>query len=197
MDIEELRTFVQVADAGSVALAARRLGVSKSIVSRRLARLEQDLGVQLLARSTHGAALTEAGAAFRDHAARVCSEIDIAKKNMLPSGLFAAGYVSLHCSLSAGHILLQFSRRWHEAIRIFRSAPVTATTSWILLKRDTTAPFGSVTFKIKPRSRDASDRSSASWLRAHPTSRLMALRKHRMKSQTTKPLCRAPKHGNL
>jgi hypothetical protein len=34
-------------------------------------------------------------------------------------------------------------------------------------------------------------------LRAHPTSRLMALRKHQMKSQTTKPLCRAPKHGNL
>ncbi|MGF7146421.1 DNA-binding transcriptional LysR family regulator [Sphingomonas zeicaulis] len=66
MDIEELRTFVEVADAKGVTKATRRLGVSKSIVSRRLARLEQDLDVQLLARTTHGAALTEAGATFRD-----------------------------------------------------------------------------------------------------------------------------------
>ncbi|WP_293649111.1 LysR family transcriptional regulator, partial [Sphingopyxis sp. RIFCSPHIGHO2_12_FULL_65_19] len=67
MDIDDLRTFVEVADAGGVSPAARRLGVSKSIVSRRLSRLEAELGVQLLARSTRGAALTEAGAIFRDH----------------------------------------------------------------------------------------------------------------------------------
>ena len=86
MDIEELRTFVEVADAGGVSPAARRLGVAKSIVSRRLARLEQDLGVQLLARTTRGAALTEAGVTFRDHAARVCAEIDIARETILPAG---------------------------------------------------------------------------------------------------------------
>lgn len=86
MDIEELRTFVELADAGGVTPAARRLGVSKSIVSRRLARLEADLGVQLLARTTRGAALTEAGATFRDHAAKVCAEIDIAKEAILPAG---------------------------------------------------------------------------------------------------------------
>lgn len=86
MDIEELRTFVEVADARGVTPAARRLGVSKSIVSRRLARLEQDLGVQLLARTTHGAALTEAGSTFRDYAAKVCRDIDIAKETILPSG---------------------------------------------------------------------------------------------------------------
>ena len=59
MDIEDLRTFVEVADAGGVSSAARRLGVSKSIVSRGLFRLETELGVQLLARTTRGAALTE------------------------------------------------------------------------------------------------------------------------------------------
>lgn len=84
MDIEELQTFVEVADAGGVSPAAARLGVSKSIVSRRLARLEAQLGVQLLARSTRGAALTEAGATFRDYAARVCSEIEIARDMILP-----------------------------------------------------------------------------------------------------------------
>jgi DNA-binding transcriptional LysR family regulator len=86
LEIEELRTFVEVADAGGVTPAARRLGVSKSIVSRRLARLETDLGVQLLARTTRGAALTEAGATFRDHAARVCAEIDVARETILPAG---------------------------------------------------------------------------------------------------------------
>lgn len=86
MDIEELQTFVEVADAGGVTPAARRLGISKSIVSRRLARLEQDLGIQLLARTTRGAALTEAGATFRDYAARVVAEIDVARETILPAG---------------------------------------------------------------------------------------------------------------
>src|SRR5258708_25254747 len=78
MDIEDLRTFVDVADAGGVSSAARRIGVSRSIVSRRLFRLEAELGVQLLARTTRGAAMTEAGVTFREHAGRVCAEIDIA-----------------------------------------------------------------------------------------------------------------------
>jgi DNA-binding transcriptional LysR family regulator len=86
MDVEDLRTFVEVADAGGVSPAARRLGVAKSIVSRRLFRLEAELGVQLLARTTRGAALTEAGVTFRDHAARVCAEIDVARETILPAG---------------------------------------------------------------------------------------------------------------
>lgn len=86
MDIEELQTFVEVADAGGVSPAALRIGVSKSIVSRRLARLEAELGVQLLVRSTRGAALTEAGATFRDYAARACAEMDVAREAILPAG---------------------------------------------------------------------------------------------------------------
>jgi DNA-binding transcriptional LysR family regulator len=86
MDLEDLQTFVEVADAGGVSPAARRLGVSKSIVSRRLVRLEAELGVQLLARTTRGAALTEAGVTFREHAARVCAEIDLARETVLPAG---------------------------------------------------------------------------------------------------------------
>ncbi|RAI01591.1 LysR family transcriptional regulator [Acuticoccus sediminis] len=86
MDIEDLETFVAVADAGGVSAAARRLGVAKSIVSRRLFRLEAELGVQLLARTTRGAALTEAGTTFRDHAARVQAEIDTARETMRPDG---------------------------------------------------------------------------------------------------------------
>ena len=86
MDLDDLRTFVEVADAGGVSPGARRLGISKSIVSRRLARLEEALGVQLLSRTTRGAALTEAGASFREHAARIMSEINTAQEAILPEG---------------------------------------------------------------------------------------------------------------
>ncbi|MGF7151147.1 DNA-binding transcriptional LysR family regulator [Sphingomonas zeicaulis] len=81
-----MRTFVEVADAGGVTAAARRLGIAKAIVSRRLIRLEADLGVQLLARSTRGASLTEAGATFREYAAKAVADIDIARETILPSG---------------------------------------------------------------------------------------------------------------
>jgi DNA-binding transcriptional LysR family regulator len=86
LDIEDLQTFVEVADAGGLTPAARRLGLSKSVVSRRLARLESELSVQLVSRTTRGAALTEAGATFREYAARICAEVDLARETILPAG---------------------------------------------------------------------------------------------------------------
>jgi DNA-binding transcriptional LysR family regulator len=41
MEIEDLKTFIEIADGGGISVAARRLGVSKSVVSRQLARLEE------------------------------------------------------------------------------------------------------------------------------------------------------------
>ena len=105
MDIDDLRTYVEVADAGGISPAARRLGLSKSIVSRRLFRLEAELGVQLIARTTRGAALTEAGTAFRDHAARACAEIDIARETILPAGDLR-GRLRIAAPLSLGPIYL-------------------------------------------------------------------------------------------
>jgi DNA-binding transcriptional LysR family regulator len=86
LDLGDVRTFLEVADAGGVSPAARRLGVSKSIVSRRLARVEQALGLQLLSRTTRGAVLTEAGATFREHAARMAAELDGAQEALSPAG---------------------------------------------------------------------------------------------------------------
>ena len=86
LDIQDLLTFVEVADAGGITAAARRLGVSKSIVSRRLVHLEAEFGVQLLVRTTRGAVLTEAGIVFRDHAARIGTEIEAARETILPEG---------------------------------------------------------------------------------------------------------------
>lgn len=121
MDIEDLQTFVAVADAGGVSSAARRLGVSKSIVSRRLLKLETELGIQLLARTTRGAALTEAGAAFRDHAARACAEIDVARETILPTGdLRGRLRVAVPVSLGPNHfapVLADMGRR-HPQLHI-------------------------------------------------------------------------------
>ncbi|WGF89146.1 LysR family transcriptional regulator [Marinivivus vitaminiproducens] len=117
-------TFVEVADAGGVSAAARRLGVSKSIVSRRLARLEAELGVQLLARTTRGAALTEAGITFRDHAARVGAEIEQAREAVLPAGdLRGRLRVALPLTFGPSHfapVLGEMARR-HPRLRIHTS----------------------------------------------------------------------------
>lgn len=86
MDFEDVQSFLEVADAGGVSPAARRLGLSKSIVSRRIVRLEEALGVQLLSRTTHGVALTEAGATFREHAARIVAELETAQEAISPVG---------------------------------------------------------------------------------------------------------------
>src|ERR1700741_283226 len=124
MDLEDLRTFVDVADAGGVSSAARRLGVSKSIVSRRLFRLEAELGVQLLARTTRGAALTEAGITFRDHAARVCAEIEVARESILPAGdLLGQLRIAAPLSFGTTHlapVLAEFARR-HQRIHVLAS----------------------------------------------------------------------------
>jgi len=123
LDIEDLKTFVEIADAGGLSQAARRLGVSKSIVSRRLARIETELGVQLLARTTRGAALTEAGVAFRDHAARACAEIEMARETILPAGELR-GRLRITVALTfASHfapVLAEMARR-HRQLQIHTS----------------------------------------------------------------------------
>ncbi len=121
MDLEDLQTFVAVADAGGVSPGARRLGVSKSIVSRRLFRLEEHLGVQLVSRTTRGAALTEAGVTFRDHAARVCSEIDVAREAILPAGdLYGQLRIAAPLSFGTTHLAPVFAElaRRHPLLNV-------------------------------------------------------------------------------
>jgi DNA-binding transcriptional LysR family regulator len=86
LHIQELRTFVEIANAGSLTEAGRRLGLAKAIVSRHLLRLEADLGMQLLARTTRGVSLTEAGAIFREYAAKMLVDLDTAQEVMRPDG---------------------------------------------------------------------------------------------------------------
>jgi DNA-binding transcriptional LysR family regulator len=100
-DLEHLSAFLEIAEAGSVSGAARRLGVPKSIVSRRLVRLEQDLGARLIARTTRGMGLTEAGTSFRAHAVRVVAELEAAREAISPEGE-VRGQLRISAPLSFG-----------------------------------------------------------------------------------------------
>jgi DNA-binding transcriptional LysR family regulator len=114
-EIEDIQTFTVVAEAGGVSPAARRLGLSKSIVSRRLLRLETELGVQLLARNTRGAGLTEAGVTFRAHATRISAEMDAAREELVPAGeLRGRLRIAAPLSFAATHVapaLAELARR--------------------------------------------------------------------------------------
>ncbi len=76
MQLSDLRAFVRITDLMSVSAAARALGLPKSGVSRALARLERDLGVVLMDRSTRHLRLTDAGTLFRPHALRILADVD-------------------------------------------------------------------------------------------------------------------------
>lgn len=66
----DLLVFTKVVELESLTRAAQALGVPKSTVSRRLTRLEQKLGAQLLRRTTHGVSTTEQGLIFFEYGSR-------------------------------------------------------------------------------------------------------------------------------
>lgn len=74
-DLDDLRAFVSVLDHGSFSRAARTLGVANSIISRRISRLEADLGVPLLHRTTRGVSATDAGLEYQRRGAKVLSDL--------------------------------------------------------------------------------------------------------------------------
>ncbi len=82
MKLDGITSFVAVAESGSISEAARRLRLSKSVVSERLAELERSLGASLLHRTTRKLTLTEDGTAFLERASRIVQEIDEATADM-------------------------------------------------------------------------------------------------------------------
>lgn len=74
--LRTLRTFISVAEHASFAEAARKLNMSPTTVSRAIAALEADLGVQLLRRTTRSVRLTDEGAQFLARCQAGVAEID-------------------------------------------------------------------------------------------------------------------------
>lgn len=79
LDLEDLAVFAEIADAGGLTSAGRRLGLSKSILSRRLVRLEEALGAPLFVRTTRGVLLTEEGANFKPYAEKMIADMAAAR----------------------------------------------------------------------------------------------------------------------
>ena len=100
-DLDDIRAFTEVIDSGSLSRAGARLGMSKSMISRRLARLETELGAPLLARTTRGMSLTEAGADFRPYAERMVAELQSARDALSRQGE-ATGRLRLTAPMSFG-----------------------------------------------------------------------------------------------
>ena len=81
-DLNALVVFAKVVEAKSFSEAARRLGMPVSTVSRRVAELEDELGVRLLDRSTRNLRLTDLGSEVLEHAQR-CAEASEAVQNIV------------------------------------------------------------------------------------------------------------------
>src|SRR5882724_61426 len=79
MSLDELIVFTKVVEAKSFTAAGEKLGLPKSTVSQKVARLEKRLGVQLLARSTRQVRPTNPGASYYERCVRAIAEIEEAE----------------------------------------------------------------------------------------------------------------------
>ena len=79
-----LETFSVVVENGSFTAAAKAMGISKPVVSKRVSLLEQHLGVQLIHRTTRRLHLTHAGEVFASYSHRIMSDVREAEQSVLP-----------------------------------------------------------------------------------------------------------------
>jgi LysR family transcriptional regulator, regulator for bpeEF and oprC len=82
MELRTLAIFVKVGERKSFVRAAAELGMGQSGVSNAIHRLEDELGVQLLARTTRSVNLTEDGAAFLERCRRILADLDEARQTL-------------------------------------------------------------------------------------------------------------------
>jgi len=92
--LEAMRLFVAVGDAGSLSAAARALKVPLPTVSRKLAQLEEHLGVRLVVRTTRKFVLTEPGRTYLESCRRLMGEIETAER--MAAGEYATPKGRLH-----------------------------------------------------------------------------------------------------
>ena len=74
--LSSMKVFMQVARLGSFSAAAQTLGISKAMVSKHISRLEDELDVQLLNRTTRSLSLTEVGTVYRDRIKEILNDIE-------------------------------------------------------------------------------------------------------------------------
>jgi len=120
IDLNEMAVFARVVEAGSFSAAAPALEMPKSTVSRRVARLEQRLGAQLLHRTTRRMRLTDVGSAYYERCAAVVAEAqqaDLAVTNLssVPRGTLRLTAPQLFGDAFLGPVVAEYARRYPEA----------------------------------------------------------------------------------
>ncbi len=117
-----LAAFVKVAESASVSRAAQELGVGKSVVSKRVAQLEELIGATLFARSTRRIALTPAGDAYAEFARRALAEMGAGEERLRALRSDLTGRIRISATVSWGQRVLasklpEFSRQ-HPMIEL-------------------------------------------------------------------------------
>jgi DNA-binding transcriptional LysR family regulator len=101
-DLEEIRIFLLVAKRRSFTTAAQEANITLSAVSKRIARLEQRTGVQLLNRTTRSVSLTQAGAVFNEKCRHVLNLLDEAQADLHELGAMPRGRLRINAPESFG-----------------------------------------------------------------------------------------------
>ena len=114
--LQGIEEFVAAVEAGSFALAAQRLHVTRSAVAKSIARLEARLNTRLFLRTTRSQSLTEEGHGYYERCRRVLDELDAAEAVTDVARSTAAGLVRLSMPamlgrLKVGPLLLALARR--------------------------------------------------------------------------------------
>lgn len=99
----EMTVFSKVVAAGSLSAAARDLGVSTAVISRRLATLEARLGVRLVNRTTRRLALTDEGASYHEACVRILGEVEDADAAAAAQRVEPQGILKVALPASFGH----------------------------------------------------------------------------------------------
>jgi DNA-binding transcriptional LysR family regulator len=112
-DLNDFRLFVEVVDQKGFAAAARRLGVPRSRLSRRIGMLEDSLGVRLVHRSTRSFAITEIGREFYRHCVAMTVQAEAAEEvihrmRAKPRGLVRVSCLSSLISFQIGEMMARF-----------------------------------------------------------------------------------------
>lgn len=106
MNLDYLKTYLELVDSGSFSEAAKRLSLSQPAVSFQMQKLERDLGVRLLDRSRKGIVLTEAGKRLLDFARSVVTEHTSLVQDLDQMRKELRGHVRLAASTIPGEVLL-------------------------------------------------------------------------------------------
>ncbi len=102
VELEDLRTVVEIVDGGSMRAAAVARGVTPSLVSRRLARLESRLGVTLIVRTTRSLSVTDAGRRFDRYAREILRRVTDVVDDMQGRGAQPRGLLRIAASTVYG-----------------------------------------------------------------------------------------------